>query len=150
MKLRDDQWARIEPLLLGKQEDPGFSGRNNRLFIDAVIWRASYRGRWRDMPPEFGKWNTTYIRFKRWNVVGVWRSLAQNMRDDQELRESLEKIVAYGDEQIFRSQQLLIRNGNKQVYDSLTDNAKEIARQQLTVDDSVLHWVSLVTDVNVG
>lgn len=36
--LRDDQWLRIEPMLLGKAGDRGRSGTDNRLFIEAVFW----------------------------------------------------------------------------------------------------------------
>ncbi|OYV66235.1 MAG: DDE transposase, partial [Acidiphilium sp. 21-66-27] len=36
--LTDAQWARIEPHCLGKASDPGRSGRDNRLFLEAVLW----------------------------------------------------------------------------------------------------------------
>jgi hypothetical protein len=36
MVLRDDQWERIAPLIPGKVEDPGRSGADNRLFVEAV------------------------------------------------------------------------------------------------------------------
>ena len=36
--LSDAQWEHIEPLLLGKPEDPGRQAKNNRLFIEAVPW----------------------------------------------------------------------------------------------------------------
>ena len=37
--LRDDQWDRIEPLLPGKAGDRGRTARNNRLFVEAVLFR---------------------------------------------------------------------------------------------------------------
>jgi transposase len=44
--LRDDQWKRLEPLLPGKAGDRGATGRDNRLFLEAVLWivRAGLRG----------------------------------------------------------------------------------------------------------
>ncbi|WP_414712617.1 transposase [Sphingobium sp.] len=36
--LTDAQWAQMEPHCLGKATDPGRSGRNNRLFMEAVLW----------------------------------------------------------------------------------------------------------------
>jgi hypothetical protein len=36
--LTDAQWAKMEPLCLGKASDPGRSGKDNRLFIEAVLW----------------------------------------------------------------------------------------------------------------
>lgn len=38
--LRDDQWKRIEQMLPGKLGDPGRSGEDNRLFVEAVLWVA--------------------------------------------------------------------------------------------------------------
>src|SRR5512134_2627139 len=38
--LNDAQWERIAPLLPGKEGDPGRSGENNRLFVEAVLWMA--------------------------------------------------------------------------------------------------------------
>jgi transposase len=36
--LTDAQWAKMEPHCLGKPSDPGRSGRNNRLFLEAALW----------------------------------------------------------------------------------------------------------------
>jgi hypothetical protein len=38
--LSDGQWAKMEPLCLGKPGDPGRSGKNNRLFVEAVLRRS--------------------------------------------------------------------------------------------------------------
>ncbi|KAF0137742.1 MAG: hypothetical protein FD152_276 [Xanthobacteraceae bacterium] len=36
--LRDDQWERISPHIIGDERSRGSSGRNNRLFVEAVLW----------------------------------------------------------------------------------------------------------------
>src|ERR1700682_6013395 len=81
--LRDDQFARIEHLLLGR---PGTVGRNsdlgNRLFVDAVIWKFRVGTPWRDLPERFGGWCNTRRRFSRWAVSGVWESLFKTLADD--------------------------------------------------------------------
>jgi putative transposase len=56
--LSDSQWDRIAPELSGKAGDPGSSGRDNRLFIEAVLWIARTGSPWRDLPEAFGKWFT--------------------------------------------------------------------------------------------
>ena len=61
--LTDAQWAKMEPHCLGKVTDPGRSGANNRLFVEAVLWIARTGSPWRDLPPSFGKWNSVYVRF---------------------------------------------------------------------------------------
>lgn len=72
--LRDDQWARIKDLLPGKPRDPGRSG-DNRRFIEGVIWIAKNGAKWRALPSEYGNWNSTHRRFRRWSKKGVWQMI---------------------------------------------------------------------------
>jgi len=64
--LRDDQWARLEPLCPGKKSDRGVTAKDNRLFLEAVLWVARTGCPWRDLPKEFGHWHRVYVRFSRW------------------------------------------------------------------------------------
>ena len=52
--LSDSQWARVAPLLPGKDGDPGRSATDNREFLEAVLWMARTGAPWRDLPEEFG------------------------------------------------------------------------------------------------
>ena len=58
--LTDAQWAKMEPLCLGKPGDPGRSGTDNRRFVEAVLWVVRTGSLWRDLPPSFGHWNSVY------------------------------------------------------------------------------------------
>ena len=80
--LTDRQWQRIEERIPGKSGDRGRSGRDNRLFIDAVLWIARTGSPWRDLPLEFGAWNSVFQRFRRWAKKGVWESLFNTLADD--------------------------------------------------------------------
>ena len=80
--LSDEQWARMAPDLPGKKGDRGRSGENNRLFVEAVLWIARTGAPWRDLPDEFGKWSTNYIRFYRWSKNRIWESLFNNLAED--------------------------------------------------------------------
>ena len=73
--LTDAQWAKVEPHCLGKPSDPGRSGANNRRFVEAVLWIARTGSPWRDLPQEFGKWNTVFKRFRDWVKADVFQAL---------------------------------------------------------------------------
>ncbi len=62
--ISDEQWALMEPGCLGKKSDPGHSGRDARVFIESVLWVARTGAPWRDLPAEFGKWNSVFVRFR--------------------------------------------------------------------------------------
>ncbi len=64
--LNDAHWAIIEPFCLGKKSDPGQTGRDARLFLEAVLWIVRTGAQWRELPDEFGKWNSVFKRFRRW------------------------------------------------------------------------------------
>ncbi|GHT96386.1 hypothetical protein AGMMS49545_21210 [Betaproteobacteria bacterium] len=40
MRLRDDQFERIEAMLPGKVSDPGKTAADNRMFVEAALWIA--------------------------------------------------------------------------------------------------------------
>lgn len=70
--LRDDQWARIADLLPGRAGDVGGTAADNRLFVDAVLYRYRAGIPWRDLPERFGKGKSVHQRFSRWAKSGVW------------------------------------------------------------------------------
>jgi len=73
--LSDAQWQIIAPLLPGKASDCGVTARDNRLFLEAVLWRVRTGVPWRDLPSGFGSWNSIFRRFRRWAVAGVFERI---------------------------------------------------------------------------
>lgn len=80
--LKDHQWERIAPHLPGKKSDPGRTGGDNRLFVEAILWVARVGSPWRDLPEIFGNWNSVFVRFSRWSRGDVWDRLFAAMADD--------------------------------------------------------------------
>src|SRR4051812_50103459 len=70
--LTDAQWAKMEPHCLGKPTDPGRTGMDGRLFLEAVLWIARTSSPWRDLPSTFGKWNTVFKRYREWGKAEVF------------------------------------------------------------------------------
>ncbi len=83
--LRDEQWARIEPLLPGKKSDPGCTAKDNRRFVEAVLWVMRTGSPWRDLPEARGHWHRTFVRFSRWREKGVWERVATALHGDADM-----------------------------------------------------------------
>ena len=64
--LRDDQWERIKDLLPGREGSVGVTAADNRLFVDAVLYRYRTGMPWRDLPERFGDGVQVHRRFSRW------------------------------------------------------------------------------------
>lgn len=88
-ELTDEQWEQIESLLPGKPGDPGRTGEDNRLFVNAVLWIAKTGAPWRDLPERFGEWNSVFRRFSRWAKRGVWEQILRVLGGDPDLEEVL-------------------------------------------------------------
>ena len=69
--LRDDQWERVERLLPGRKEAVGVTAKDNRLFVEAVLYRYRAGIPWRDLPERFGPWKAVHPRFSRRAEKGV-------------------------------------------------------------------------------
>lgn len=80
--LRDDQWEKLEPLLSGKKGDPGATARNNRLFVEAVLYRYRTGIPWRDLPEKFGDFRVIHTRFSRWSQKGIWQKIFKVLAED--------------------------------------------------------------------
>ena len=81
-ELSDVQWQRIEGLLAGKAGDPGRRGRDNRLFVNGVLWVLRSGAHWHDLPERYGKWKTVHTRFSRWAKNGVWKRMFEHLAAD--------------------------------------------------------------------
>lgn len=80
--LRDDQWKRIEPLLPGRDGHVGVTARDNRLFVEAVLYRYRAGIPWRDLPERFGDFRVVHTRFSRWSRSGVWERVFQALAQE--------------------------------------------------------------------
>jgi len=80
--LRDDQWDRICDLLPGRPGHVGVTSADNRLFVEAVLYRSRAGVPWRDLPERFGPWKNVHTRFSRWSKSGVWDKVFTHLAAD--------------------------------------------------------------------
>src|SRR5580692_3374507 len=80
--LSDAAWERMAPLIIGRPDQKGSTGRDNRMFVEGVLWIVRTGSPWRDLPESFGDLNSVFRRFSRWSIKGVWWRIFEAMSDD--------------------------------------------------------------------
>jgi len=83
--ITDTQWAKMAPHCLGKPTDPGRTGGDGRMFLEAVLWIARTGSPWRDLPPVFGKWNTVFKRYRDWVKADIFKKIFDAVSDDPDM-----------------------------------------------------------------
>ena len=66
-KLTDEFWSKLKPILL----DTGIYDKPNlRITFEGMLYRVRVGCQWRELPPEFGNWNSVFKRFNEWSRTG--------------------------------------------------------------------------------
>ena len=77
--LTDDQWRRLQAVLPKQKAGPEAT-LGDRLFIEAVLYRAKTGMPWRDLPERFGPWKSVYNRFNNWAKKGHWETIFKELQ----------------------------------------------------------------------
>src|SRR5262245_2943279 len=77
--LTDAQWRRLQRVLPQQPSGPA-SILGDRLFIEAVLFRARTGLPWRDLPERFGPWKSVYNRFSNWSRKGHWATIFKELQ----------------------------------------------------------------------
>lgn len=77
--LTDAQWRRLQRVLPKQKAGPAAT-RGDRLFIEAVLFRAKTGLPWRDLPERFGPWKSVYNRFSNWAKKGHWATIFHELQ----------------------------------------------------------------------
>jgi transposase len=78
----DDEWAIISALL-PRQNGVGAAVRPTTIgvFLNGMLHVLRVGCPWRDMHERYGKWNSVYVRFRRWAEQGVWDATLETLID---------------------------------------------------------------------
>ena len=80
--ISDEIWDKIKGYLPGSKGSVGRPATDNREFINSVLWILRSGSPWRDLPPDYGNWNTVHRRFCRWRDAGAWERLLDEVVDE--------------------------------------------------------------------
>lgn len=78
-ELTDDQWECINHLF-GKLKKTGRPPADRRVIVNAILWMVRAGAPWRDLPAEFGPWQTVYDYFNRWCSDGTLAKVLQSLK----------------------------------------------------------------------
>ena len=70
-EISDELWAVMEPELPAG----GHQGRpwnDHRLTLEGIIWRFRVGAPWRDLPDDFGAWQSVWERHRLWSDNGTY------------------------------------------------------------------------------
>jgi len=82
-ELSDAQWRKIKDTLPGRRETVGVTAKDNRKFVDGVLWVLRSGAHWKHMPAEYGNWKSAHKRFTRWAKAGVWERIFDVLLKDR-------------------------------------------------------------------
>ncbi len=69
-------------MLPGREGNVGVTARDNRLFVEAVLYRYRAGIPWRDLPERFGDFRVVHLRHSRWSKTGVWQRIFEALGQD--------------------------------------------------------------------
>ncbi len=77
--LTDEEWDLIKDAF----PEPAATGRprrDPRTIVDAILWILRSGSPWRDLPEEFGPWQTAWGLFDKWNSNGILDTILRRLQ----------------------------------------------------------------------
>lgn len=68
----DELWSVIEPVLPSGSGRRGRPWRDHRRVLEGIAWRFRSGAPWRDVPADFGPWQSIWDRHRRWSEDGTY------------------------------------------------------------------------------
>jgi transposase len=70
--LNDELWSKLKKILL---QERIYNKCNLRQMVEGMLYRLRIGCPWRDLPKQFGCWNSVYKKFNAWSASGKWRAI---------------------------------------------------------------------------
>ena len=100
MELTNEQWRRIEPIIVSTtpSKDPrGRPARDPRKVLNGILWIMRTGAPWKDLPQRYPPYQTCHRRFQQWVRQGVFRCIAQELVEDLNERGKIDIREAFID-----------------------------------------------------
>jgi transposase len=103
--LTDEQWERLRPLLPPQKPITGRPSKDHRTILNGILWILRTGAPWRDLPPEYGPWQTVATRFYRWVKAGVWDRILEELQRQHDAQGELDWSLHHVDATVVRAHQ---------------------------------------------
>ena len=90
--MSDAEWAFFAPFLIENRTQGGRRPLDHRRVLDGVLYVTRTGVPWRDLPPEFGNWNSVHRQYRRWTEAGVWDVMLAALSDSGASDNTLQMI----------------------------------------------------------
>jgi transposase len=92
--LSEEAWARLEPLLPSSDGVRGRPFRDHRQVLEGIVFRYRTGCAWRDLPEEFGPWQTVWKRHHRFSRDGTWNRILTTLQAQADAAGELDWAVS--------------------------------------------------------
>jgi transposase len=105
-ELTEHQWSKIAPLLPShKHKKRGRPAKDHRDLLNAILWVLRTGAPWRDLPERYGPWQTAASRFYRWQKMGVWQRVLEELQKEKDRSREVEWEIHFLDSTSVRAHQ---------------------------------------------
>jgi transposase len=77
----DEEWKMVKPLI-PHRPPAGRPYNDHRTILGGILWVAKTGSSWREMPQEYGKWETAYRRYELWMKQGLWQRILEALGEE--------------------------------------------------------------------
>ena len=85
-QLSTSQWRQMEGFLPGRPGSGGVTAKDNRKFVNGVLWVLRSGAHWKDLPDEYSNWKSVHKRFTRCAKAGLCERIFQVLLEDSDHR----------------------------------------------------------------
>jgi transposase len=103
--ITNEQWKRLCPLLPPQKPKTGRPAKNHRVVVNGILWLMRTGAPWRDLPTEYGPWQTVASRFYRWRRAGVWGHILLTLQQQADAKGQIDWEMHYLDSTVIRAHQ---------------------------------------------
>jgi transposase len=134
--LSDEQWDRIRALLPPQRAKTGRPAKDHRTVVEAILWIDRTGAPWRDLPEEFGPWQSIATRFYRWVEAGVWDHVLAELQRQADAERDLDWNLHHIDGTSVRAHQHAAGAKKGEALTTQQRRQKKIRRQRKPSDEA--------------